>query len=78
MHRGLDGERCTIVTGGLRKIAVTCRESATSCATLAGSGAIAKLLDGFKSILISTDPQHSGKILNNEIMKKKKNYDGSN
>ena len=61
-NRGLDGERGVIVTCGLRRVATTCRESASSCAALAGSGAITRLLDGFKDILVSRDPQHTGII----------------
>ncbi|XP_024939057.1 lysosomal-trafficking regulator isoform X2 [Cephus cinctus] len=57
-EQGLDGERSNIVTGGLRRVAVTCRESASSCAALAGSGAITRILNGFKETLISTDPQY--------------------
>ncbi|XP_033229888.1 lysosomal-trafficking regulator isoform X2 [Belonocnema kinseyi] len=57
--QGLDGERGVIVTGGLRRVATTCRESASSCAAIAGSGAITRLLDGFKDILVSRDPQHT-------------------
>ncbi|KAF7992714.1 hypothetical protein HCN44_005058 [Aphidius gifuensis] len=55
---GLDVERCGIVSNGLRKIAITCRESASTCAVLAGSGVIAKLLNGFENILISKDLQY--------------------
>ncbi|XP_043270510.1 lysosomal-trafficking regulator isoform X2 [Venturia canescens] len=57
-EQGLDGDRGAIVTGGLRRVAVTCRESASSCAALAGSGAITRILEGFKDILISKDPQY--------------------
>lgn len=57
---GLDVERCGIVSNGLRKIAITCRESASTCAVLAGSGVIAKLLNGFENILISKDLQYQG------------------
>lgn len=59
-HRGLDNERSAIVTSGLRRVAVTCRESALSCAALAGTGAITKILDGFKDIFITRDPQYQG------------------
>ncbi|XP_074102061.1 lysosomal-trafficking regulator mauve isoform X2 [Cotesia typhae] len=57
-EQGLDTERCIIVSQGLRKVAVTCRESVSNCAALAGSGVIAKLLNGFRQILISKHPQH--------------------
>ncbi|XP_015121948.1 lysosomal-trafficking regulator [Diachasma alloeum] len=57
-EQGLDGERSTIVSGGLRKVAVICRESASSCAALAGSGVITKLLNGFEAILTSKEPEH--------------------
>ncbi|XP_011300955.1 lysosomal-trafficking regulator isoform X2 [Fopius arisanus] len=57
-EQDLDGERSTIISGGLRKVAVICRESASSCAALAGSGVITKLLKGFESILISREPDH--------------------
>lgn len=60
LNRGLDDERCTIVSGGLRKVVITCRESASSCAVLAGSGTISRLLSGFESILISKDLRYSG------------------
>ncbi|XP_076297603.1 lysosomal-trafficking regulator mauve isoform X3 [Lasioglossum baleicum] len=57
-EQGLDAERAAIVTGGLRKVAATCRESATSCATLAGSGVITKLLNGFRDIFANRDARH--------------------
>ncbi|XP_023288682.1 lysosomal-trafficking regulator isoform X2 [Orussus abietinus] len=56
--QGLEGDRSAIVTAGLRRVAVTCRESASSCAALAGSGAITRILNGFKDILTSEDSQH--------------------
>ncbi|KAK0171372.1 hypothetical protein PV328_009113 [Microctonus aethiopoides] len=59
IEQGLDDERCTIVSGGLRKVVITCRESASSCAVLAGSGTISRLLSGFESILISKDLRYS-------------------
>ncbi|CAD6208341.1 GSCOCG00003347001-RA-CDS [Cotesia congregata] len=59
-EQGLNTERCIIVSQGLRKVAVTCRESVSNCAALAGSGVIAKLLNGFRQILISKHPQHQG------------------
>ncbi|XP_076239225.1 lysosomal-trafficking regulator mauve [Calliopsis andreniformis] len=57
-EQGLDTERGTIITAGLRKVAITCRESASSCAALAGSGVIAKLLNGFRDIFASRDTQY--------------------
>ncbi|KZC14096.1 Lysosomal-trafficking regulator, partial [Dufourea novaeangliae] len=57
-EQGLDAERGTIITAGLRKVAATCRESASSCATLAASGVITKLLNGFRDIFTSRDPQY--------------------
>ncbi|XP_057327101.1 lysosomal-trafficking regulator [Microplitis mediator] len=57
-QQGLDTERCIIVSQGLRKVAVTCRESVSNCAALAGSGVIAKLLNGFREILISKNSQY--------------------
>ncbi|XP_043669052.1 lysosomal-trafficking regulator isoform X1 [Vespula pensylvanica] len=54
----LDAERRSIVTNGLRKLAITCRESVSSCAALAGSGVITKMLNGFKDIFTSNDPQY--------------------
>lgn len=48
------------MTNGLRKLAITCRESVSSCAALAGSGVITKMLNGFKDIFTSNDPQYQG------------------
>ncbi|KAK2579125.1 hypothetical protein KPH14_001295 [Odynerus spinipes] len=56
--QGLDVERRSIVTSGLRRLAITCRESASSCAALAGSGAITRMLNGFKEIFTNNDPQY--------------------
>ncbi|XP_076673285.1 lysosomal-trafficking regulator mauve isoform X3 [Andrena cerasifolii] len=56
--QGLDADRGSIITAGLRKIAVTCRESASSCAALAGSGVITKMLNGFRDIFTSRDIQY--------------------
>ncbi|XP_076766095.1 lysosomal-trafficking regulator mauve isoform X3 [Xylocopa sonorina] len=57
-EQGLNAGKSPIITAGLRKVAVTCRESASSCAALAGSGVIAKMLNGFRDIFTSTDTQH--------------------
>ncbi|XP_078037136.1 lysosomal-trafficking regulator mauve isoform X2 [Augochlora pura] len=57
-EQGLDDERGAIITAGLRKVAATCRESASSCATLAGSGVITKLLAGFRDIFTSRDAKY--------------------
>ncbi|XP_054002539.1 lysosomal-trafficking regulator isoform X2 [Hylaeus anthracinus] len=57
-EQGLDADRESIVTAGLRKVAVTCRESASSCAALAGSGVIMKLLNGFKDIFANRDVRY--------------------
>ncbi|KOC69033.1 Lysosomal-trafficking regulator [Habropoda laboriosa] len=57
-EQGLDAEKRSIITAGLRKVAVTCRESASSCAVLAVSGVITKLLDGFRDIFTSRDIQY--------------------
>ncbi|XP_016837232.1 lysosomal-trafficking regulator isoform X2 [Nasonia vitripennis] len=56
--QGLDEERNTIVTNGLRRVAVICKESALSCASLAGTGAITRILQGFKEILESRELQY--------------------
>ncbi|XP_011144679.1 lysosomal-trafficking regulator isoform X1 [Harpegnathos saltator] len=56
-EQGLDLERALVVTSGLRRVAVTCRESASSCATLAGSGTITKILNGFRNIFTNNDPR---------------------
>jgi hypothetical protein len=58
--RGLDEERTAIVTSGLRKVAIICKESAFSCAILAGTGVIAKIFEGFKDILQSQNLQYQG------------------
>lgn len=47
----MEGERGIILTGGLRRVAITCRESVSSCAALAASGAITRILNGFKESL---------------------------
>nr|XP_031829347.1 lysosomal-trafficking regulator isoform X2 [Nomia melanderi] len=57
-EQGLDAERGAIITAGLRKVAATCRESASSCAALAGSGVITKILNGFRDIFTTKDPQY--------------------
>ncbi|XP_076389629.1 lysosomal-trafficking regulator mauve isoform X1 [Megachile rotundata] len=57
-EQGLDAERASIITAGLRKVAVTCRESASSCAALAGSGVITKILNGFRDIFTNRDTQY--------------------
>ncbi|XP_058802324.1 lysosomal-trafficking regulator isoform X2 [Phymastichus coffea] len=54
---GLDCDRNAIVVSGLRRVAVICKESTTSCAALASNGAIARIFEGFKEILHSQDPQ---------------------
>ncbi|XP_033358417.1 lysosomal-trafficking regulator isoform X2 [Bombus vosnesenskii] len=56
--QGLDAEKACIVTTGLRKVAVTCRESASSSATLASSGVITKMLNGFRDIFTNRDIQY--------------------
>ncbi|XP_011343929.2 lysosomal-trafficking regulator isoform X3 [Ooceraea biroi] len=57
-EQGLDLERGSIITGGLRRVAVTCRESASSCAALAASGTITKILNGFKNVFTNNDPRY--------------------
>ncbi|XP_061930480.1 lysosomal-trafficking regulator isoform X3 [Apis cerana] len=57
-EQGLDVETASIITTGLRKVAVTCRESASSCAALAGAGVIKKMLHGFKHIFTSRDSEY--------------------
>ncbi|XP_025074143.1 lysosomal-trafficking regulator [Pogonomyrmex barbatus] len=57
-EQGLDLEKGSIITSGLRRIAVTCRESASSCASLAASGTIMKILNGFKNIFTDNDPRY--------------------
>ncbi|XP_034950425.1 lysosomal-trafficking regulator [Chelonus insularis] len=57
-EQSLNDDRCGIVTQGLKKIATTCRESIYTCANLAGSGVISKLLNGFETILIHKDPKY--------------------
>ncbi|CAK9830368.1 Lysosomal-trafficking regulator [Anthophora retusa] len=57
-EQGLDAEKGSIITAGLRKVAVTCRESASSCAVLAVSGVITKMLNGFRDIFTSKDIQY--------------------
>lgn len=59
-YRGLNLERGSIITGGLRRITVTCRESASSCAALAASGTIMKILNGFKNVFTENDPRYRG------------------
>ncbi|XP_046739127.1 lysosomal-trafficking regulator isoform X3 [Diprion similis] len=56
-EQGMEGERGVILTGGLRRVAITCRESVSSCAALAASGAITRILDGFKESLTSRTSQ---------------------
>ncbi|XP_012252611.2 lysosomal-trafficking regulator [Athalia rosae] len=63
-EQGIEGERGIILTGGLRRVAITCRESVSSCAALAASGAITRILNGFRESLTSTtslcqDLQHA-------------------
>lgn len=53
-------ERGSIITAGLRRVAVTCRESVSSCAALAASGTITKILNGFKSVFTNNDPRYQG------------------
>ncbi|XP_043802413.1 lysosomal-trafficking regulator isoform X3 [Apis laboriosa] len=57
-EQGLNVETASIITTGLRKVAVTCRESASSCAALAGAGVITKMLHGFKHIFTSRDTEY--------------------
>ncbi|CAL1677884.1 unnamed protein product [Lasius platythorax] len=57
-EQGLDLERGSIITGGLRRIAGTCRESASSCAALAASGTIMRILNGFKNVFTNNDPRY--------------------
>ncbi|XP_026675054.1 lysosomal-trafficking regulator isoform X2 [Ceratina calcarata] len=57
-EQGLDTEKGAIITAGLRRVAVTCRESASSCAALAGSGVITKMLNGFSDIFTNRDVQY--------------------
>ncbi|XP_039305256.1 lysosomal-trafficking regulator isoform X2 [Solenopsis invicta] len=57
-EQGLNLERGSIITGGLRRITVTCRESASSCAALAASGTIMKILNGFKNVFTENDPRY--------------------
>lgn len=59
----MDVETASIITTGLRKVAVTCRESASSCAALAGAGVITKMLCGFKHIFSSRDTEYQGIFL---------------
>lgn len=59
-YRNLDLEKGSIITGGLRRIAGTCRESVSSCAALAASGTIMRILNGFKNIFINNDPRYRG------------------
>lgn len=59
-YRGLDLERGSIITGGLRRVTLTCRESASSCADLAASGTIMKILNGFKNVFTDNDPRYRG------------------
>ncbi|KAJ8668849.1 hypothetical protein QAD02_000108 [Eretmocerus hayati] len=54
---GLDGDRCTLVTNSLRRVSIICKESTMSCAALAGSGVIRRLLEGFEDVLKSRDPE---------------------
>ncbi|XP_050573868.1 lysosomal-trafficking regulator isoform X4 [Bombus affinis] len=56
--QGLDAEKACIITTGLRKVAVTCRESASSSAALASSGVITKMLNGFRDIFTNRDTQY--------------------
>ncbi|XP_014603828.1 PREDICTED: lysosomal-trafficking regulator isoform X1 [Polistes canadensis] len=56
--QNLDDEKISIITNGLRKLAITCRESVSSCAALAGSGVITKMLNGFTDIFTSHNPQY--------------------
>ncbi|XP_077276800.1 lysosomal-trafficking regulator mauve isoform X2 [Temnothorax americanus] len=57
-EQGLDLERGSIITGGLRRVTLTCRESASSCAALAASGTIMKILNGFKNVFTDNDPRY--------------------
>lgn len=59
-YRSLDLEKNSIITGGLRRIAGTCRESVSSCAALAASGTIMRILNGFKNVFINNDPRYRG------------------
>lgn len=58
--RNSSENKIAVVTSGLRKLVVTCKESSTSCATLAGSGVISRLLNGFKSVLVSKESRYQG------------------
>ncbi|XP_011866548.1 PREDICTED: lysosomal-trafficking regulator isoform X3 [Vollenhovia emeryi] len=57
-EQGLDFERGSIITGGLRRVTLTCRESVSSCAALAASGTIMKILNGFKGVFTDNDPRY--------------------
>ncbi|XP_018058565.1 PREDICTED: lysosomal-trafficking regulator [Atta colombica] len=57
-EQDLDLERGSIITSGLRRITITCRESASSCAALAASGTIMKILNGFKNVFTNNDPRY--------------------
>lgn len=59
-YRDLDLEKRSIVTGGLRRVSVICRESASSCAALAASGSITKILNGFKNVFTQNDSRYQG------------------
>ncbi|KYN43656.1 Lysosomal-trafficking regulator [Trachymyrmex septentrionalis] len=57
-EQGLDLERGSIITSGLRRITITCRESVSSCAALSASGTIMKILNGFKNVFTNNDPRY--------------------
>ncbi|KAL0119810.1 hypothetical protein PUN28_007922 [Cardiocondyla obscurior] len=56
--QGLDLERGLLITSGLRRVTLTCRESISSCAALATSGTNMKILNGFKDVFKNNDSRY--------------------
>ncbi|XP_023246507.1 lysosomal-trafficking regulator [Copidosoma floridanum] len=56
--QGLGKERVEVIVHALRRVSIICKESISSCAALAGTGAIMRLLQGFQSVLENRNPEY--------------------
>ncbi|KAL7305380.1 hypothetical protein TKK_0002123 [Trichogramma kaykai] len=54
-NKELNEDRAETITNGLKKLAIVCKESPKTCATLSGQGNITKLFEGFEHVLKSND-----------------------
>ncbi|CAB0033952.1 unnamed protein product [Trichogramma brassicae] len=54
-NKELNEDRAETITNGLKKLAIVCKESPKTCATLSGNGNITKLFEGFGHVLKSKD-----------------------